>query len=248
MSATPKTEGPKDEPTPEPRPEPEPSAVDAAPSSSTQDATEPESSDSTQAATEPEPQAAAGAEGGAAKGEGDEAGQIVAVSRGRRHGMYWLISLHSLTVYIVRACVPYIVPYLVRDFGFSDAQRAMMLNSFTPGYLLTMIPGGALATWTGAKPMLTATGLLTGVIILLLPTAARIGHLPLCAAIGLTGAMNGPFLPAHYACASPARGRRFLAAPLSHPSHPLSQPLSASAASRATGRRATRRAPSRSSS
>ena len=162
--------------------------------------------------------------------------------------MYWLISLHSLTVYIVRACVPYIVPYLVRDFGFSDAQRAMMLNSFTPGYLLTMIPGGALATWTGAKPMLTATGLLTGVIILLLPTAARIGHLPLCAAIGLTGAMNGPFLPAHYACASPVRGRRFLAAPLSHPSHPLSQPLSASAASRATGRRATRRAPSRSSS
>lgn len=120
-------------------------------------------------------------------------------------------------------CVqPYVVPYLVRDFGFTESQRAMMLSSFTPGCtpnvalvvlphhptalahsicvsdMLTMIPGGALAQVIGAKRMLTATGYGLGVLCAALPLAARGGHLAVCTIIALAGAMNGPFLPAHY--------------------------------------------------
>ena len=56
--------------------------------------------------------------------------------------------------------------------------------------------------------MLTATGYGLGVLCSLLPLAARGGHLAVCAIIVLAGAMNGPFLPAHYqtkgACTSAA--------------------------------------------
>lgn len=64
--------------------------------------------------------------------------------------------------------------------------------------MLTMIPGGALAQMIGAKRMLTTTGYGLGVLCSLLPLAARGGHLAVCAIIVLAGAMNGPFLPAHY--------------------------------------------------
>ena len=64
--------------------------------------------------------------------------------------------------------------------------------------MLTMIPGGALTQFTGAKAMLSLTGYAIGGLIMLLPLAARGGHLAVCAIIALAGAMNGPFLPAHY--------------------------------------------------
>ena len=74
--------------------------------------------------------------------------------------------------------------------------------------MLTMIPGGALAQMIGAKRMLTLTGYGLGALCALLPLAARGGHLAVCAIITLAGAMNGPFLPAHYqtkgACEQPA--------------------------------------------
>ncbi len=31
---------------------------------------------------------------------------------------------------------PYVVPFLVRDYGFTESQRAMMLSAFTPGCAL----------------------------------------------------------------------------------------------------------------
>ena len=34
---------------------------------------------------------------------------------------------------------PYVVPFLVRDYGFSEAQRAMILSSFTPGCALSLL-------------------------------------------------------------------------------------------------------------
>jgi MFS family permease len=71
-----------------------------------------------------------------------------------------------------------------------------------------MIPGGALAQMIGAKRMLTLTGYGLGLLCTLLPLAARGGHLAVSAIITLAGAMNGPFLPAHYqtkgACKQPA--------------------------------------------
>lgn len=64
--------------------------------------------------------------------------------------------------------------------------------------MLTMIPGGALTQLTGAKSMLTITGYAIGGLIMLLPLAARGGHLAICGIIAACGFMNGPFLPGHY--------------------------------------------------
>ena len=130
--------------------------------------------------------------------DGEEQTREVQVAGLRRWGMYWLISFHSLSVYLIRACIPYVVPFLVREFGFSEDQRAMMLSSFTPGYILTMIPGGVLTQLIGNKRMLSTTGYAIAALILLLPSAPKFGHLVVCATLALMGAMNGPFLPAHY--------------------------------------------------
>jgi hypothetical protein len=83
-----------------------------------------------------------------------------------------------------------------------------------PSDMLTMIPGGALSQKIGAKRMLTTAGYGLGVLCSLTPLAARGGHLAVCAIIALMGAMNGPFLPAHYqtkgnckaGCAGPHTG------------------------------------------
>ena len=47
--------------------------------------------------------------------------------------MYALLASHQMANYITRLAVPFIVPYMVTEFGFSESQRALLLNSFTPG-------------------------------------------------------------------------------------------------------------------
>ena len=51
--------------------------------------------------------------------------------------MYALIGGQHLSNYLARFAIPYIVPHMVKEYGFSDAQRASILNAFTPGYLVT---------------------------------------------------------------------------------------------------------------
>ena len=44
-------------------------------------------------------------------GEAEAAAAVAAdVSSARRWFTYWLVSIHSLTVYITRGCIPFIVP------------------------------------------------------------------------------------------------------------------------------------------
>ena len=49
--------------------------------------------------------------------------------------MYVLIALFEMTNYVTRLAVPYLVPFICLEHGFSEQQRALLLNSFTPGYL-----------------------------------------------------------------------------------------------------------------
>ena len=50
-----------------------------------------------------------------------------------RSVMYALLACHQMANYITRLAVPFIVPFIVQEFGFSESQRAMLLNCFTPG-------------------------------------------------------------------------------------------------------------------
>lgn len=73
----------------------------------------------------------------------EEAGGAPQLTSFRRWLTYWLVSIHSLSVYITRGCIPFIVPFLVNENGWTEGQRAMLLNSFTPGYLLTQARSGS---------------------------------------------------------------------------------------------------------
>ena len=48
-----------------------------------------------------------------------------------RAAMYALLASHQMANYITRLAVPFIVPYMVAEFGFSESQRALLLNSFS---------------------------------------------------------------------------------------------------------------------
>ena len=102
--------------------------------------------------------------------------------------MYGLLSAFEMTNYVTRLAIPYIVTFMVRDFSFSEQQRALLLNSFTPGYILTQIPAGwAIQRW-GTKPVVSVNSLGIVAIMLSLPTvAARGGARAACACLILFG-------------------------------------------------------------
>ena len=94
---------------------------------------------------------------------------------------------HSLSLALSRAVFPQ---------GFSDAQLATLLGAFYPGYLLTQIPAGILATRVGAKIVLTSNMAATAVLTLAMPALARRGALPLAALLGTMGLFQGSLVPA----------------------------------------------------
>ena len=111
--------------------------------------------------------------------------------------MYGLLAAFEMTNYVTRLAIPYIVTFMVRDFSFSEQQRALLLNSFTPGYILTQIPAGwAIQRW-GAKPVVSVNSLGIVAIMLSLPTvAARGGARAACACLILFGMLQSTFPPA----------------------------------------------------
>ena len=110
--------------------------------------------------------------------------------------MYGLLAAFEMTNYVTRLAIPYIVTFMVRDFSFSEQQRALLLNSFTPGYILTQIPAGwAIQRW-GAKPVVSVNSLGIEAIMLSLPTVAARrggpdGHGKDCGGLGADGGGHG---------------------------------------------------------
>lgn len=104
--------------------------------------------------------------------------------------------------YLSRFAIPYVVPHMVAEFGFTDAQRSAILNSFTPGYILTQIPAAPLCGKIGAKTVLSLNniGLLSSLIAL--PIAAKQGARAVWFCIALMGIMQGPFIVAQGAMTS----------------------------------------------
>ena len=91
---------------------------------------------------------------------------------------------------------PYIVPFIVADRGYSDAQRAQLLAAFFPGYLLTQIPLGFLAQLWGAKSVLSLNLVGTCAMLAALPSATAAGARGVWACLFTLGLFQGPFVPA----------------------------------------------------
>eukprot|EP01051_Picozoa_sp_SAG22_P012081 SAG22_NODE_1225_length_5115_cov_1.965510_7_plen_387_part_00 len=111
--------------------------------------------------------------------------------------MYLLIAAFEMANYVTRLAVPYLVPFIVREFAFSEPQRALLLNSFTPGYVLTQIPAGwAIQRW-GTKRVISCNCVGIVAVMLALPVAARNGGArAVSACLVAFGVLQSSFAPA----------------------------------------------------
>eukprot|EP01047_Picozoa_sp_COSAG01_P094418 COSAG01_NODE_25337_length_747_cov_1.103236_1_plen_115_part_01 len=113
---------------------------------------------------------------------------------GERAGMICLVSGYNFVNHVIRSSVPPLVPFVVREFAFTQGQEALLLSAFFQGYLLTQVPGGWASQKWGAK--LIATLNLSGNgVLLLLPLAARGGSRAMAACLCLVGMCQGPLVP-----------------------------------------------------
>ena len=110
--------------------------------------------------------------------------------------MYLLISGGWCSNYLIRNSLPSLLPFVAKAQGFSDAQLATLLGAFYPGYLLTQIPAGILATRVGAKIVLTSNMAATAILTLAMPAIARRGVVPLATLLSTMGLFQGSLVPA----------------------------------------------------
>ena len=89
----------------------------------------------------------------------------------QRGPMCAMMSVQNLFIYGVRYGYPLLVPFIVSECGYSEAQRASLLAAFTPGYIVTQIPGGLLAARVGGKAVLTWISYAMIGLLLALPAA-----------------------------------------------------------------------------
>ena len=82
------------------------------------------------------------------------------------------------------------------ELASTPAEKAMLLGSFFPGYVLGQIPSGILAQIYGAKPIVTANLMGNAALLLLLPAAAKRSVLAICACLTGIGLFQAPMVPA----------------------------------------------------
>ena len=70
---------------------------------------------------------------------------------------------------VVRAAFPSIIPFMVAENSFSDAQQASLLSSFWLGYATSPLLGAPIVQKYGGKGIMTVAMGSTGVLTALLP-------------------------------------------------------------------------------
>ena len=58
--------------------------------------------------------------------------------------MYLLISLHGMPNWMIRGGIFSWMPFVIRDLGLSEAQRALLMGAWFPGYAFAQVPAAAL--------------------------------------------------------------------------------------------------------
>ncbi|XP_076438776.1 sialin-like [Babylonia areolata] len=86
------------------------------------------------------------------------------------------------------------------EFQWDEETQGLILGAFYYGYIVTQVPAGWLAERTGAKRLLALGCLLTSVLTLLTPAAARFGGTSFLVAVRvMQGLGQGVVVPAMYA-------------------------------------------------
>jgi hypothetical protein len=132
------------------------------------------------------------------EGDGDE--ERIPTRPGRAL-MYTLVSLQGLPHWTIRSGLPAWVPILVADLRLSEAQRAMLLAAWFPGYICSQIPGAVLIQFYGPKLILGLTMVGTCGVFMLLPWLAQLGRSTaasvriMAACLTVCGFCQGPLIP-----------------------------------------------------
>eukprot|EP01044_Picomonas_judraskeda_P010414 COSAG03_NODE_1338_length_4295_cov_305.923737_3_plen_146_part_00 len=113
-----------------------------------------------------------------------------------RQPMAAMMSLQNLFIYGVRYGYPYLIPFIVQEYGLSEAQRAQLLAAFTPGYILAQIPGGLLAAQVGGKAVMSWISYGMVAALLALPAAAGTAVRPAALCLAAIGVAQAPMRPA----------------------------------------------------
>ena len=103
-----------------------------------------------------------------------------------------------------RLGLPSLIPFIVNEYQFSEAQRALLLGGFFPGYCLTMVPAGLISTRFGYKNILSLNLAGNALVLLATPIFAglspRLGVAPLFCCFATMGLLQGPLVPAMALC------------------------------------------------
>ena len=111
--------------------------------------------------------------------------------------MWMLMMIPFFADFYVRQALPQLISIITLELGSSTpAEKAMLLGSFFPGYVLGQIPSGILSKLYGAKPIITANLFGNAALLLLLPLAARHSVLAICACLTGIGLFQSPMVPA----------------------------------------------------
>lgn len=113
-----------------------------------------------------------------------------------RKVMWLLMMIPFFADFYVRQALPQLISILTYDLSSSPAEKAMLLGSFFPGYVVGQIPSGILSKIYGAKPIITANLFGNAALLLLLPMAAKRSVLAICACLTGIGLFQAPMVPA----------------------------------------------------
>ena len=90
---------------------------------------------------------------------------LLCTTKRQRLVAYSLIGGQTFINYLPRLAVPFIVPYMAHEFGWTDLQRSGLLSVVAPGYVLTMIPGAILTSQTSPKELMLINNIATVAVL-----------------------------------------------------------------------------------
>lgn len=98
-----------------------------------------------------------------------------------------------------RAMLPPLLVFMAPDLGLDVTAKGQLMTAYALGYLITQVPGGALADRMGAKSLIFWPMFLSGACALAMPTAAEKFGVPgFWVLRALMGAVQGPLFPASF--------------------------------------------------
>ena len=118
-----------------------------------------------------------------------------------RYTAWFMLAGQEFVNKVVRLAIPFLVPFIARDYNFSAAATARLLTGFSLGYVTCQVPAGYISHALGPKFVQLCNNIGLTALFVALPTLAQRGSLAAFAAVMGVGVLQGPFMIAHHGMA-----------------------------------------------